>query len=127
MVLSGAAGSRLLIDGLERSWFGVKHELDMGVHRFDVIAPNEQCCVVPEPKIVTIGPIIQLNGNEGATLTCGELFPGILAAPGRRSVRVSKPETHAACTLIPAMESGERPRTIDVVLRPGGTFTVSGT
>jgi eukaryotic-like serine/threonine-protein kinase len=142
VVLSGAAGSRLMIDGVERPWFGVKHELDFGVHRFDVIAPNEQCCVVPAPRIVKLEPgegeirlvlavefrdaVLQLNGGDGVTLTCGELFPGILAAPGRRSVRVSRPETRAACTLIPAMDSGERPRTIDVVLRPGGTFTVSG-
>jgi hypothetical protein len=42
-------------------------------------------------------------------------------------VRVSKPETHGACTLFPPADSGKHPRTIDVVLRPGGTFTVSGT
>jgi serine/threonine-protein kinase len=143
VVLSGAAGSRLLIDGVERSWFGIKHEIEFGLHRFEVIAPNEACCVVPEPKVVRIAPgegevrlvlavefrpaQLQLVGGAGATLTCGELFPGTLAAPGRRSVRVSRPETRAACTLIPPLDSGKRPRTIDVVLRPGGTFTVSGT
>ncbi len=143
VVLSGAAGSRLLIDGEERSWFGVKHELEYGVHRFQVIAPNEQCCVVPEPRAVKVAPgegeirvvmavefrdaQVQLSGVEGTTLTCGELFPGVLGAPGRRSVRVSKPETHGACTLFPPADSGKGPRTIDVVLRPGGTFTVSGT
>jgi len=143
VVLSGAAGSRLLIDGEERSWFGVKHELEYGVHRFEVIAPNEQCCVVPEPRVVKITPgdgeirvvmavefrdaQLQLSGVEGTTLTCGELFPGVVGAPGRRSVRVAKPETHGACTLFPPPESGKGPRTIDVVLRPGGTFTVSGT
>jgi serine/threonine-protein kinase len=141
--LRGAKGSRLLIDGTERPWFGVKHELAYGVHRFHVIAPTENCCVVPEPKVVRIGPgegeirvvlfvefrdaQLQLAGSEGATLTCGELFPGILEAPGRRSVRLTQAETHASCTLIPPVESGKRPRTIDVVLRPGGTFTVDGT
>jgi hypothetical protein len=143
VVLSGAAGSKLLIDGDERPWFGVKHELDFGVHRLQVIAPNEQCCVVPEPRVVKVEPgegeirvvmavefrdaQLQLTGVDGTTLTCGELFPGVLSAPGRRSVRVSRPETHAACTLFPSVDSGKRPRTIDVVLRPGGTFTVSGT
>lgn len=143
VVVSGAAGSRLLVDGVERDWFGVKHELEFGVHRFQVIAPNEQCCVTPEPRVVKVGPgdgdirvvmavqfrdaQVQLVADEGTTLTCGELFPGVLAAPGRRSVRVSKPDTHASCTLFPPADSGKRPRTIDVVLRPGGTFTVSGT
>ncbi|MGC4069886.1 MAG: hypothetical protein QM784_35560 [Polyangiaceae bacterium] len=141
--LRGAKGSRLLVDGTERPWFGVKHELAYGVHRFHVIAPTENCCVVPEPKVVRIGPgegeirvvlvvefrdaQLQLGGSEGATLSCGELFPGILEAPGRRSVRLTQAETHASCTLIPPVESGKRPRTIDVVLRPGGTFTVDGT
>lgn len=143
VVLSGAAGSRLMIDGTEREWFGVKHELEYGVHEFRIVAPNDQCCVVPAPRLVKIGPgegeirvgltvefrdaQLQLTAVEGTTLSCGELFPGILAAPGRRSVRVSKPETHGTCTLFPAADTGERPRTIDVVLRPGGTFTVSGT
>ncbi|HMA94307.1 MAG TPA: serine/threonine-protein kinase [Polyangiaceae bacterium] len=143
VVLSGAAGSRLLIDGVEREWFGVKHELEYGVHRFQVVAPNDQCCIVPEPRSVKIGPgegeirvglkvefrdaQLQLSASEGTTLSCGELFPGILAAPGRRSVRVSKPETHGTCTLFPSAESGKLPRAIDVVLRAGGTFTVSGT
>jgi eukaryotic-like serine/threonine-protein kinase len=143
VVLSGAAGSRLLIDGDEQAWFGVKHELEYGVHRFQAIAPNEQCCVTPEPRVVKVGPgegeirvvlavqfrdaQLQLFAVDGSTLVCGELFPGVLAAPGRRSVRVAKPETHAICTLFPPADSGERPRTIDVVLRPGGTFTVSGT
>jgi serine/threonine-protein kinase len=141
--LRGAKGSRLLIDGTERPWFGAKHELAYGVHRFHVIAPTENCCVVPEPKVVRIGPgegeirvvlfvefrdaQLQLGGAEGATLSCGELFPGIIEAPGRRSVRLTQAETHASCTLIPPVESGKRPRTIDVVLRPGGTFTVDGT
>ena len=141
--LRGAKGSRLLIDGVERPWFGVKHELDYGVHRFHVVAPNDNCCVVPEPRVVKVGPgegeiriamavefrdaVLQFAATDGSTLTCGELFPGILEAPGRRSVRLTQAETRASCTLIPPTDSGKRPRTIDVVLRPGGTFTVTGT
>jgi serine/threonine-protein kinase len=140
--LRGAKGSRLLIDGVERPWFGAKHELDYGVHRFHVIAPTENCCIVPESKVVKVGPgegalvivmavefrdaQLQFSATDGSTLTCGELFPGVLEAPGRRSVRLTQAETRASCTLIPPMESGKHPRTIDVVLRPGGTFTVNG-
>lgn len=141
--LRGAKGSRLLIDGVERPWFGAKHELDYGVHRFHVIAPTENCCIVPEPRVVKVGPgdgelrismsvefreaQLQLSAADGTTLTCGELFSGILESPGRRSVRLTQAETRASCTLIPPVDSGGRPRTVDVILRPGGTFTVTGT
>lgn len=140
--LRGAKGSRLRIDGEERPWFGAKHELPYGVHRFSVVAPTDNCCVVPEPRIVKVGPgegelrvvmaiefrdsTLQFAGEAGSTLTCGELFAGVLEAPGRKSVRLTQAETHGTCTLIPPVDSGKRPRTIDVVLRPGGTFTVNG-
>jgi serine/threonine-protein kinase len=140
--LRGAKGSRLLIDGVERPWFGAKHELEYGVHRFHVIAPTENCCIVPEPKVVKVSPgegeldivmvvefrdaQLQFGAVDGSTLTCGELFPGVLESPGRRSVRLTQAETRASCTLIPPVDSGKHPRTIDVVLRPGGTFTVNG-
>jgi eukaryotic-like serine/threonine-protein kinase len=142
IVITGASGSRLLIDGTERSWFGVRHELSLGPHRFDVQPPNETCCVPPQPKVVEVvrGPAEQkvmlaiefreatlfAQGPSGATLICGELFPGSLPIPGKRTVRVTKAETRANCTLLPPTGSTERPKTVDVVLRPGDTFTVSG-
>jgi eukaryotic-like serine/threonine-protein kinase len=142
VIVSGAAGSRMLIDGIEQRWFGAQHELSVGEHQFEVIPPNDTCCVAPAPRIVqvqagegvlpihlTVGfreAYIQLSGAEGTTLTCGELFPGVLTAPGRRAVRVSKASTNATCTLLPSPTTGERPRSVGVVLRPGGTFSVSG-
>jgi hypothetical protein len=141
--LRGAKGSRLLLDGVEKSWFGTKHELDYGLHRLVVIAPNDNCCIVPEPKVIKVEPgegeldivmqvefreaLLQFGAVTGSTLTCGELFPGVLESPGRRAIRMTQAETRASCTLIPPPESGKHPRTIDVVLRPGGTFTVNGT
>jgi hypothetical protein len=140
--LRGAKGSTLLIDGVERSWFGVKHELTLGPHRFSVVAPTDNCCVVPEPRVIKVGPgegelrivlsiefrdaTLHFAAEEGSTLTCGELFSGMIVAPGRKSVRLTQAQTHGTCTLIPPADSGKRPRTIDVVLRPGGTFTVTG-
>ena len=142
VVITGASGGRLLIDGEEQPWFGVRHELTIGTHRFEVLAPNESCCVPPQPKGVEITPgssdqkvflaiefreaTLFAQGPAGATLICGELFPGSLTVPGKRTVRVTKAETKASCTLLPPSGSSDRPKTVDVVLRPGDTFTVSG-
>ncbi len=142
VVVSGVAGSRMLIDGEERRWFGTRHELALGTHRFEAVPPNDTCCIVPEPKLVEVRPgegvlkvhlkvqfreaQIQLAAAAGSTLSCGELFPEILTSPGRRAVRVSKAETVATCTLVPPPDSDERPRSVAVVLRPGSIFTVAG-
>jgi serine/threonine-protein kinase len=142
VVITGASGGRLLIDGTEQSWFGVHHELSTGVHRFEVLAPNEGCCVPPSPKLIEITPgsndqkvflaiefreaTLFAQGPAGGTLICGELFPGSLPIPGKRTVRVTKAETKASCTLLPPAGSSDRPKTVDVVLRPGDTFTVPG-
>jgi len=142
VLIAGASGGRLSIDGIEQPWFGVRHELTLGKHRFEVLPPNETCCVTPQPKTVEIvqGPaeqkvVLTIEFREatlfaqapaGATLICGELFPGALPLPGKRTVRVTKAETKARCTLLPPAGSTERPKTVDVVLRPGDTFTLSG-
>ena len=142
VVITGASGGRLLIDGTEQPWFGVRHDLTIGSHRFDVMPPNESCCVTPASKAVEIVPgsseqkvflaiefreaTLFAQGPAGATLICGELFPGSLSIPGKQAVRVTKAETRASCTLLPPAGSSERPKTVDVVLRPGDTFTVPG-
>jgi serine/threonine protein kinase len=142
IVITGASGSRLFIDGTERPWFGVRHELSIGPHRFEAQPPNETCCVPLAPKVIDVvrGDTEQkvmlaiefreatlfAQGPSGATLICGELFPGSLPIPGKRTVRVTKAETRARCTLLPPAASTERPKTVDVVLRPGDTFTLSG-
>jgi len=142
VIITGASGGRLLIDGAEQSWFGVHHELSTGMHRFEVLPPNEACCVPLPPKTIEITPgdndqkvilaiefreaTLFAQGPAGGTLICGELFPGSLPIPGKRTVRVTKAETKASCTLLPPAGSSDRPKTVDVVLRPGDTFTVSG-
>ncbi len=142
IVITGASGGRLLIDGTEQPWFGVRHELAIGSHRFEVLPPNESCCVTPQPKTVEVAAgssdqkvFLAIEFREatlfaqapvGATLICGELFPDSLPIPGKRTVRVTRAETRASCTLLPPAGSAERPKTVDVVLRPGDTFTLSG-
>ena len=56
IVITGASGGRLLIDATEQPWFGVHHELTTGIHRFEVLPPNEVCCVPPQPKLIEIVP-----------------------------------------------------------------------
>jgi serine/threonine-protein kinase len=142
IVITGASGGRLRIDGVEEPWFGVQHELKLGVHRFEVLPPSEGCCMPTQPKLVDIVPGLSdqrvtmaiefreatlfAQGPAGATLICGELFPGSLSIPGKREVRVTRAETRVKCTLLPQAGSVDRPKSIDVVLRPGDTFTVSG-
>ena len=141
VVITGASGGRLIIDGEEAPWLGVHHELEIGLHRFEVVPPSESCCVPSAPKLVQILPgledqrvILSVEFREatlfaqapvGGTVICGELFPGSLAIPGKKTIRVTRAETRAKCTIFPQLGATVLPKTVDVVLRPGDTFTVS--
>ncbi len=141
VVITGASGGRLLIDGEEVPWLGVHHELEIRTHRFEVVPPIESCCVPTGPKLIQVRPgleeqrvVLSVEFREatlfaqapaGGTMICGELFPGSLAIPGKKTVRVTRAETRAKCTLLPQQGSTVLPKTVDVVLRPGDTFTVS--
>lgn len=140
--ISGAAGGTLRIDGVPRDWFGVEQELTLGPHRIEFLPPNEDCCIAPEPKVINVAPgpdvqqvhghiefrdaVVHFAGQPGSVLRCGELFPGELVAPAERSVPMSRPRVSARCTAIPPPESGRGPKGIDVTLKPGGTFNISG-
>jgi len=141
VVITGASGGRLIIDGEEAPWLGVHHELDIGPHRFEVVPPTESCCVPSAPKLIQIVPgledqrvILSVEFREatlfaqapvGGTVICGELFPGSLTIPGKKTIRVTRAETRAKCTIFPQQGAAVLPKTVDVVLRPGDTFTVS--
>lgn len=140
-VISGASGGRLRIDGKEVSWLGVRHELTTGPHQFEVIPPSESCCVPAAPSTIEVVPgegdqrivlaidfraaTLNALSPAGGTVICGELFPGSLVIPGRKSIRVARSETRAKCTVLPAAGGAGLPKTVDVVLRPGDTFTVA--
>ena len=130
-----------MIDGEEAPWLGVHHELDIGPHRFEVLPPSESCCVPSAPKLIQIVPgledqrvILSVEFREatlfaqaplGGTVICGELFPGSLSIPGKKTIRVTRAETRAKCAILPQPGATVLPKTVDVVLRPGDTFTVS--
>ena len=141
VVITGASGGRLIIDGEEAPWLGVHHELDIGPHRFEVVPPSESCCVPSAPRLIQIVPgledqrvILSVEFREatlfaqapvGGTVICGELFPGSLSIPGKKAIRITRAETRAKCTILPQLGATVLPKTVDVVLRPGDTFTVS--
>jgi serine/threonine-protein kinase len=141
VVITGASGGRLLIDGEEVPWLGVHHELEVGAHRFEVVPPSESCCVPSAPKVIQILPgledqrvILSVEFREatlfaqepaGGTVICGELFPGSLTIPGKKTIRMTRAETRAKCTILPQPGAAALPKTVDVILRPGDTFTVS--
>lgn len=141
VVITGASGGRLLIDGEEVPWLGVHHELEIGPHKFEVVPPSESCCIPTGPKTIQVQPglddqrvILSVEFREatlfaqepvGGTVICGELFPGSLSIPGKKTIRVTRAETRAKCTILPQQGSTVLPKTVDVVLRPGDTFTVS--
>ncbi len=142
VVITGVSGSRLRIDGVERSWFAVQHQLAVGQHLFEVVPPNEKCCVAPKAELVSIEPgsglqtvtfavefrkaTLQLAARDGTTLSCGELFRGKLEVPGRTSVaiQVKQSRTLGTCSLVPPPGSVEGPKKVDVVLQPGETYAV---
>ena len=141
VVITGASGGKLRIDGEEVPWLGVHHELEVGIHHFEVIPPSESCCQATAPKQIQVLPgledqrvVLSIEFREatlfaqtpvGGSVICGELFPGPLQIPGKKTVRVTRAETRAKCTILPAQGSTSLPKTVDVILRPGDTFTVS--
>jgi tRNA A-37 threonylcarbamoyl transferase component Bud32 len=141
VIITGATGGKLKIDGEPREWFGQEHALSPGPHTFEFVPPNETCCVAPAPKTEFIqaredvqrvygfiafrDAVLRFVGQPGSTLTCGELVAGTISAGTERLVRMSKPEVRGICTVLPAAARGKPPVMIDVTLRPGGTFTVT--
>jgi serine/threonine-protein kinase len=141
VVIRGATGGTVRIDnGPAESPFGKMYSLAAGKHRLDFVPPNADCCETPKPKFFTVvadkqqteyGEIpfkdatLQATGPAGMVLTCGELFPGKLTAPGSRTITMNGPRLSATCTKFPPPGSTDEPKPIDVHLAPGRTFPIS--
>lgn len=135
----GPQNARVRIDGQLAPWFRV-HELPYGVHTFEFVPPNAECCEEPPPVHVEIVPgegsqlvrgtiafrdaILRFDAPEGARASCG--VGGVLAAGTSRRIPMNRPEQHLSCTVIPPPTERREPRSIDVDLRPGRIFTLSG-
>jgi len=135
----GPQNAKVRIDGVLQSWFAV-HELSVGPHTFEFVPPNEECCEVPQAQTVEIvageGPqmvrgsiafrpaSLRLEAARGARASCG--IAGVIEAGNSRSIPMSQSERHLTCTIFPGPGDNREPKRIDVDLRPGRTFTLTG-
>jgi eukaryotic-like serine/threonine-protein kinase len=135
--VAGPQNARVRIDGQILPWFQL-HQLGYGPHTFEFVPPNVECCEQPLPITVEIVPgegpqivrgtirfkdaLLKFDGQPGARASCG--IVGAIFAGGARPVPMSRPEERVICTLFPAPGAAGEPRSIDVDLRPGRTFTL---
>lgn len=139
--ITGAMGGTLKVDGRPLPWFGgVQHELTLGSHRFEFVAPDSTCCQSTERTVIItpgegpqaiVGEIPFLdatlrvsaeNGQQGL-LTCPTLFPGDQPFPGERRVAMSRARATGTCTLR-AEASGSFLQKTEVHLRAGETTVI---
>jgi eukaryotic-like serine/threonine-protein kinase len=139
--ITGAMGGTLKVDGRPLPWFGgVQHELTLGPHHFEFVAPDSTCCRSSERTVIItpgegpqaiIGEISFLdatlrvsaeNGQQGL-LTCPTLFPGDQPFPGERRVAMSRVRATGTCTLR-AEASGSQLQKTEVNLRAGETTVI---
>lgn len=135
----GPQNARVRIDGRIVPWFQT-HELPLGPHTFEFVPPNSECCEASAPTTVEVvaGAEVQivrgiiafkpatlrLEAPSGTRASCG--LGEVLEAGGVREIPMSRPVRDLTCTLMPPAGTGGAPRQVPVSLRPGRTFTISG-
>lgn len=114
--LSGAVGGAVQIDGVQKEWFGVIHELPVGEHLFEFVPPNDTCCTRTSKRVVVKsgrgvqmvrGEIpfkdatlaISTGGKRGWLVSCPTLFGDRMQLPSSRSVAMNQGEAKGVCTL----------------------------
>ncbi|MEO7033870.1 MAG: serine/threonine-protein kinase [Polyangiaceae bacterium] len=143
VLVDGPKSATVKVDGQEIVWFGPPHELTVGLHTFEFVPPNEECCVAPQTMTVNIvrpndptevqtvrgtiefkPAIIDFQGSAGTTASCGEL--GSFNVPSQQKIRMSTASLHAHCTLLSPPTSGLPPKEFDLTLSPGRLFSIPG-
>ncbi len=140
ILVQGAQGGTVKVDGAPVEWFATHHELTVGMHTFEFSPPNETCCVVKAPYGVEIvagdgvqtvvgsvpfkDAFVALSGPPEAEATCSMLFSGVLKGGAQRRVRIPgpKPEVRGSCSIT---GPGGEIKAVDLALLPGRTFTVT--
>ena len=140
VVITGAKGGTLKVDGVKRDWFGPALTLDVGTHTFEFLPPNADCCVAPPPLVQEVPPgekelvvvgeipfrdaVLRFEAPVGYRASCGML--GTFSTSGeQRPVRMDAPTHPVKCSIEPPASSGQPPKVIDVTLHPGRTSTIS--
>lgn len=135
----GPQNARVKIDGKLSPWFAT-HELTLGPHTFEFVPPNSECCEAPPARVVEIiegeGPqvvrgeialrpaVLRLSAAPGTKASCG--VGGVLGANESRVIPMDRPERQLVCTILPPPEAAAEPKRVEVDLRPGRTFTLTG-
>jgi eukaryotic-like serine/threonine-protein kinase len=139
--ITGAMGGTLKVDGQPMQWFGnVRHQLAVGPHHFEFLAPDGTCCLSSEKTVnivagegsqEVIGDIpfrdatLRVGAEEGRSglLSCPTLFSGEHPFPPERRVAMSRVKAIGTCTLR-SEEPGSPLLKTEVTLRAGQTTVI---
>jgi hypothetical protein len=142
IVVRGATGSKIFIDGGTERQNAQIFELNIGQHTYLVKPPNEECCVAPPVQTFDLVPgdmmyrlfvpvpfkdaSLQFAGPEGSEARCPLL--GLTFTTGsRKKIRMSTPEMATECQVSPPDTTDGSPKqikTIDVTLTAGRLSTI---
>jgi hypothetical protein len=134
----GPQNARVRIDGEQRTWYE-PHYLELGPHTFEFIPPNNECCESSPPRTVEVvagegeqvvrgvirfrSAVLRLQGTQGSRASCG--IGDVIVAGTEREIPMNRPSRALSCTVFPPPNLPGDPRTVDVTLSPGRTFTLS--
>jgi len=136
VVITGAMGGTVRIDGEPVQWFGdVHHSLTLGPHEFEFVAPDNTCCVSSKRRVNVVpgdGPqqvngeipfldaILRVTAEDGQSgqISCPKLFPGEQRFPGEIHITMSRATLPGTCTLRSEASSAP-PQKTEVTLRAG--------
>ena len=140
VLLSGATGGSVLVDGQPYNWFGPPKPMPTGTHTFEFLPPDDKCCKKPPKQVLDVkegetpfvvrGQIAYLDasltliGTGDLRAECPRLFAGVLSAGQTRKIPINSPKRLAGqCTITPGKE-GEDNKVVAVTLGPGETRTI---
>ena len=143
VLVDGPKNATVKVDGQEIVWFGPPHEFTVGMHTFEFVPPNEECCVAPQTMTVNVvrpndpsevqtvrgtiefrPALLEFQGSPGTTASCGEL--GSFNVPSQQKIRMGTASLRAHCTVFSPPTSGLPPKEFDVMLSPGRLFAIPG-
>jgi hypothetical protein len=122
------------------AWFGVEHHVAIGMHAFEFVPENAECCL-PSPLVNRAieegeGPVnitlvagfrdarFRVDRAPAGHLRCSTLFSANLEVPGELPVAMSAPAATGLCTMVPN-DAQQPPMTKEVTLNAGQTTEVS--